>query len=149
MFFWLCFALFCKFNKFQEVKIKVGKGCKKEPYFWIFVFLILKKKGKQGKRRLSKVSPFSFAYLSILHDKIYAKRDTRPLKGRDLTHRCSFKGDSKRSFSRTRMTRSHVAACVPHKSVGNIEPCKGYLFIYFYLSIYLFDYLFNSSQNRK
>ena len=29
-----------------------------------------------------------------------AKRDTRPLKGRDLTHKCSLRGNPKRSFSR-------------------------------------------------
>ena len=29
-----------------------------------------------------------------------AKRDTRPLKGCDLTHKCSLRGDQKRSSSR-------------------------------------------------
>ena len=45
------------------------------------------------------------------------------------------------------ITRSHVAACAPRKSVWDIEPCKGYLFLYFislffHLVIYSFIYLF-------
>ena len=58
------------------------------------------------------------------------------------------------------ITWSHMAACVPRKSVWNIEPCKGYFFLslFFYLVIYSFiylsiiylsNYLFKSSPNRK
>ena len=39
-------------------------------------------------------------------------------------------------------TWSHVAACVPRKSVWNIEPCMGYLFLYFISLFFLFSYLF-------
>ena len=63
-----------------------------------------------------------------------------PTNPRMVTH----KNEVYLGLNKTRTTRSHVAACVPRKSVGHIDPCKGYLFIYIIFYIISFKTLLGS-----